>query len=140
MVDAIHAAGMEVILDVAYNHTGESNEFGPTLSLRGIDNLSYYRTHPENAGAYINDTGCGNTLNADHPVVQTLVLDSLRYWHRQMGVDGFRFDLATVLGSWPGRILWQPSVVAENQHRCGAAECETDCRALGSRPGGLSTG
>lgn len=98
MVDAIHAAGMEVILDVAYNHTGESDELGPTVCFRGIDNLSYYRTQPGNPGVYINDTGCGNTLNADQPVVQKLVLDSLRYWHRHMGVDGFRFDLATILG------------------------------------------
>lgn len=101
MVDAIHAAGMEVILDVAYNHTGESDELGPTLCFRGIDNLSYYRTQPGAPGVYINDTGCGNTLNADQPVVQKLVLDSLRYWSRHMGVDGFRFDLATVLGRGP---------------------------------------
>ncbi len=97
MTDAIHRAGMEVILDVAYNHTGESDRFGPTLSMRGIDNLGYYKT----AGPmreYINDTGCGNTLDADSPIVQRLIIDSLRYWAKDMGVDGFRFDLATVLG------------------------------------------
>ncbi len=98
MVEAIHGAGLEVILDVAYNHTAESDERGPALSFRGIDNLAYYRTEPGEPGRYVNDTGCGNTLNADHPVVQELVLDSLRYWHDRMGVDGFRFDLATVLG------------------------------------------
>jgi glycogen operon protein len=98
MVNAIHEAGMEVILDVVYNHTGEGGELGPTLSFRGIDNQAYYRLEAGDPGRYVNDTGCGNTLNADHPRVQDLVLDSLVYWHREMGVDGFRFDLATVLG------------------------------------------
>jgi len=98
MVHAIHDAGIEVILDVAYNHSGEGGQQGPSLSFRGIDNLAYYRTEPGAPGQYVNDTGCGNTLDADSPVVQSLVLDSLRFWHREMGVDGFRFDLATVLG------------------------------------------
>jgi glycogen operon protein len=98
MVNAIHDAGLEVLLDVVYNHTGEADGRGPTISFRGIDNLSYYRVEPDSPGVYVNDTGCGNTLNADHPRVQALVLDSLRYWHRRMGVDGFRFDLAPVLG------------------------------------------
>lgn len=98
MVDAIHAAGIEVILDVAYNHTGEGNDQGPALSFKGIDNLAYYRTEPDDASAYINDSGCGNTLNVDHPRVQALVQDSLLYWHKDMNVDGFRFDLAPVLG------------------------------------------
>ena len=98
MVNAIHDAGIEVILDVVYNHTGEGGARGPTLSFRGIDNLSYYRVDPENPGHYINDTGCGNTLNADHPRVQDMVIDSLVYWQKDMGVDGFRFDLAPVLG------------------------------------------
>jgi glycogen operon protein len=98
MVDAIHDAGMEVILDVVYNHTAEGNEHGPTVSFRGIDSQAYYSHEPCDPGRYINDTGCGNTINADHPRVQDLVLDSLVYWHQDMGVDGFRFDLATVLG------------------------------------------
>jgi len=98
MVDAIHDAGIEVILDVVYNHTGEGDVRGPSLSFRGIDNLAYYRTESGDAATYINDTGCGNTLNADHPRVRAMVLDSLVYWHRDMGVDGFRFDLAPVLG------------------------------------------
>ncbi|MGB5292803.1 MAG: glycogen debranching protein GlgX [Lysobacterales bacterium] len=101
MVNAIHDAGIEVILDVVYNHTGEGGGKGPTLSFRGIDNLAYYSTDPENPGHYINDTGCGNTLKADHPRVQDLVIDSLVYWHKDMGVDGFRFDLAPVLGRSP---------------------------------------
>jgi glycogen operon protein len=98
MVRAIHDAGIEVILDVVYNHTAEGDSNGPSLSFRGLDNLAYYSVEPGAAGTYINDTGCGNTVNADHPQVQQLVVDSLHYWHRQLGVDGFRFDLAPVLG------------------------------------------
>jgi glycogen operon protein len=98
MVRGIHETGIEVILDVVYNHTGESDQLGPTICFRGIDNLAYYSTEPGDPATYINDTGCGNTLNVDHPRTMGLVLDSLRYWHRQMGVDGFRFDLAPVLG------------------------------------------
>ncbi len=98
MVDAIHDVGIEVILDVVYNHTGEGDRFGPSLSFRGIDNLTYYRTLPESRGEYINDTGCGNTINVDDVVVRRLIIDSLRYWTQHMGVDGFRFDLAPVLG------------------------------------------
>lgn len=101
MVNAIHDAGIEVILDVVYNHTGEGGEKGPTLCYRGIDNLSYYSTEPEDPGRYINDTGCGNTLDANHQRVQALIMDSLVYWHSDMGVDGFRFDLAPVLGRTP---------------------------------------
>jgi len=96
MTNAIHDAGFEVVLDVAYNHTGESDRYGPTVSFRGIDNAGYYRTISDAPGDYVNDTGCGNTINADHPRVQELVLDSLRYWAQEMGADGFRFDLATV--------------------------------------------
>ncbi|MEM1175179.1 MAG: glycogen debranching protein GlgX [Pseudomonadota bacterium] len=98
MVSAIHDAGMEVILDVVYNHTGEGDGRGPTLCFRGLDNLAYYRTEPGDPSLYINDTGTGNTVNVDHPQVQRLVIESLRYWSTQMGVDGFRFDLAPVLG------------------------------------------
>ncbi|MGB5323936.1 MAG: glycogen debranching protein GlgX [Pseudomonadales bacterium] len=98
MVDTFHDAGMEVILDVVYNHTCESNHLGPTLSFRGIDNAAYYRLQSEDRRYYVNDTGCGNTLNISHPRVLQLVLDSMRYWAGPMGVDGFRFDLATVLG------------------------------------------
>jgi isoamylase len=98
MVHAIHDQGIEVILDVVYNHTGEGDQLGPSISLRGFDNLSYYRTEADNPAICINDTGCGNTLDADSPQVQQLVIDSLCYWHQQMGVDGFRFDLTTVLG------------------------------------------
>lgn len=98
MVRAIHDAGIEVILDVVYNHTGEGDRMGPSLCFRGLDNLAYYSTEPGLPSTYINDTGCGNTLDADSPQVQQLVLESLHYWHKDMGVDGFRFDLAPVLG------------------------------------------
>jgi glycogen operon protein len=98
MVAHLHAAGLEVILDVVYNHTAEGNERGPTLSYRGIDNASYYRLPTENPRRYINDTGTGNTLNLSHPRVLQMVTDSLRYWVQDMHVDGFRFDLATILG------------------------------------------
>ena len=97
-VRTLHDAGLEVILDVAYNHTGESGSTGPTLSFRGIDNLTYYRTDPHDPGSYINDTGCGNTVDVEHPRVRELILESLGYYATVMGVDGFRFDLATILG------------------------------------------
>lgn len=93
-----HEEGLEVILDVVYNHTCEGGHDGATLSFRGIDNASYYSLQQRDARYYINDTGCGNTVNAKHPRVIQMILDSLRYWVEQMGVDGFRFDLATVLG------------------------------------------
>ena len=98
MVDAIHDAGIEVILDVVYNHTAEGGRLGPTLSLRGIDNPTYYRLLADDRSDYVNDTGTGNTINTDSPVVRRLIVDSLRYWAESMGVDGFRFDLATILG------------------------------------------
>ena len=95
-VDALHAAGIEIILDVVYNHTCEGSELGPTLSFRGLDNASYYRL-AQDPRRHINDTGTGNTLNLDHPMVLRMVMDSLRYWAGTIGVDGFRFDLASTL-------------------------------------------
>lgn len=97
-VRRLHAAGIEVILDVVYNHTAEGNELGPTLSWRGLDNASYYRLLPEEKRFYINDTGCGNTVNMSHPRVVQMVMDSLRYWVESYGVNGFRFDLGVTLG------------------------------------------
>ncbi|HZR70229.1 MAG TPA: glycogen debranching protein GlgX [Burkholderiales bacterium] len=97
MVQTLHSAGIEVILDVVYNHTGEGDRLGPTLSFRGIDNAVYYRLERENPREYVNWTGTGNTLNVPHPAVLQLVMDSLRYWVSEMHVDGFRFDLATTL-------------------------------------------
>lgn len=97
MVKTLHSAGIEVILDVVYNHTGEGNHLGPTLSFRGIDNASYYRLVQDNPRYYMDYTGCGNTLNARHPRTLQLIMDSLRYWVCEMHVDGFRFDLASAL-------------------------------------------
>ena len=100
-VNHLHAAGLEVILDVVYNHTAEGNEWGPTLSMKGIDNSSYYRLLPDQRRYYINDTGTGNTLNLSHQRVLQMVADSLRYWATEMRIDGFRFDLATILAREP---------------------------------------
>ncbi len=97
MVKALHHAGIEVILDVVYNHTGEGNHCGPTLSLRGIDNTTYYRLVEGNERYYMDFTGCGNSLNVRNPQVLKLIMDSLRYWVTEMHVDGFRFDLASAL-------------------------------------------
>jgi glycogen operon protein len=97
MVAALHAAGIEVILDVVYNHTAEGNQMGPSLSMRGIDNSVYYKLSPEDPRYYMDYTGCGNSLNVRHPRVLQLIMDSLRYWVVDMHVDGFRFDLASTL-------------------------------------------
>jgi len=98
LVRRCHDAGLEVILDVVYNHSGESDRFGPTVCFRGIDNRSYYRLESHDPRHYVNDTGCGNTLDLTHPRVLQLVLDSLRYWVQEVRVDGFRFDLGVTLG------------------------------------------
>jgi glycogen operon protein len=98
MVHALHAEGIEVVLDVVYNHTPEGNEYGPTLSFRGLDHAGWYRLTRDDRSRCENLSGCGNTLNVANPHVTRFVLDSLRYWVREMGVDGFRFDLAPVLG------------------------------------------
>jgi glycogen operon protein len=111
MVKALHRAGIEVILDVVFNHTAEGNEHGPTLSLRGIDNPTYYIL-TDGGEHYANYTGCGNTLNANQPIVRRMILDSLRYWVTQMHVDGFRFDLASILGrDTSGQPLPQPPIL-----------------------------
>ena len=101
MVARYHEAGLEVILDVVYNHTAEGNEKGPTLSFKGIDNCSYYHLQPDNPRYYNNDTGTGNTFNLAHPRVMGMVVDSLRYWVQDMHIDGFRFDLASSLARGP---------------------------------------
>ena len=97
LVKTLHSAGIEVILDVVYNHTAEGSHLGPTLAFRGIDNASYYRLQPDNRRLYVDYTGCGNTLNMVHPRVLQLIMDSLRYWATEMHIDGFRFDLASAL-------------------------------------------
>jgi isoamylase len=101
MVKAFHAEGVEVILDVVYNHTAEGNHLGPTISLRGVDNRTYYNLVPDNARYYLDFTGTGNTLNVSHPQALKLIADSLRYWVEEMHVDGFRFDLASTLAREP---------------------------------------
>ena len=98
MVRRFHEAGLEVVLDVVYNHTAEGDQRGPTLSFRGLDNASYYRLVAGQPRYYVNDSGCGNTLNISNPYVLRMVMDSLRFWVECMGIDGFRFDLATTLG------------------------------------------
>ena len=115
LVAAYHAAGLEVILDVVFNHTAEGNEKGATLSFKGIDNASYYWLQPDNKRFYNNDSGTGNTFNINQPQVTRLVTDSLRYWVQEMHVDGFRFDLGTVLGRGPSGFDKQSAIL---QH-CG---------------------
>jgi glycogen operon protein len=113
MVEALHAAGIEVVLDVVYNHSAETDELGPTLSLRGIANAIYYQLDPANPARYVNWSGCGNCLNLNHPLTLRLVMDSLRRWVGELGVDGFRFDLAPVLARGPAaqQGLFQPQAV-----------------------------
>ena len=111
MVKALHAAGIEVILDMVFNHTGEGNQEGRTLSFRGFDNSIYYIVDPE-TGEYANYSGCGNTVNCNHPVVRDLIIDALCYWVTEMHVDGFRFDLASILGRGPdGEVLNNPPLL-----------------------------
>jgi glycogen operon protein len=112
MVKALHAAGIEVILDVVYNHSGEGDHRGPCYSLKGIDNSSYYMLAGD--GRYMNFSGCGNTLNCNHPYVRHFILDSLRYWVTEMHVDGFRFDLASILGrDQGGHVLASPPLLEQ---------------------------
>ena len=112
MVRALHDAGIEVILDVVYNHTAEGNHLGPMLSFKGIDNAAYYRLVPEDRGRYYDTTGTGNSLNMRHPHALQLIMDSLRYWVREMHVDGFRFDLASILGRGrDGEVLPNPPLL-----------------------------
>ena len=114
MVEAFHAAGMEIWLDVVYNHTSEGGESGPLYSFRGIDNDSYYLLSPDRR-QYVNDTGCGNTVRTGHPAARVLILESLRFWAREMGVDGFRFDLASIFSrAADGTMgIHEPALVAE---------------------------
>jgi isoamylase len=112
MVKAMHSAGIEVILDVVYNHSGEGNHTGPVFSFKGIDNSVYYMLDPDSR--YMNFSGCGNTINCNHPYVRSLILDSLRYWVTEMHVDGFRFDLASILGrAQDGTVLASPPLLEQ---------------------------
>jgi isoamylase len=122
MVRALHAAGIEVLLDVVYNHTAEAGHDGPTLSFRGLDNAAYYRLNPADRSRYIDTTGCGNSLNVGNAACLRLIMDSLRYWVAEMGVDGFRFDLASTLARQDGGfqdvaaffdLVWQDPIVSQ---------------------------
>lgn len=140
MVNTIHDAGIEVILDVVYNHTGEGNGQGPSISFKGIDNLTYYRMAEDNPAVYINDTGCGNTLNADSPQVQELILDSLKYWHSDMGVDGFRFDLAPILGRKAGGFDPGHPLLARITNHPDLADAKLIAEPWDPGPGGYQLG
>ena len=137
MVSHFHDRGIEVILDVVYNHSAEGNELGPTLSLKGIDNSSYYRLAPDKR-YYINDTGTGNTINLSHQGVLKMVTDSLRYWATEMRVDGFRFDLATILAREPHGFDEGGGFLDSVPAGSGAERREAHRRALGLRAGRLS--
>src|SRR5258705_1986924 len=111
MVKALHQAGIEVILDVVFNHTAEGDQNGPTLSFRGLDNSTYYILEKDRAH-YANYSGTGNTLNANQPIVRRMIIDSLHFWVTEMHVDGFRFDLASILSrDEDGRTLQNPPVL-----------------------------
>ncbi len=119
MVKALHRAGIEVILDVVFNHTSEGNHDGPTLSFRGFDNTTYYILEQDRS-RYANYSGTGNTLNANHHIVRRMILDSLRYWVKEMHVDGFRFDLAAILErDESGQLMPNPPVLWDQTHRRG---------------------
>jgi glycogen operon protein len=123
LIKALHTAGISVILDVVFNHTAEGDERGPTISFRGIDNQTYYMLNPD--GSYANYTGCGNTLNCNHPVVRNFVIDCLRYWVSEFHLDGFRFDLASVLGRDPnGHPLANPPLLESLAHDPILAGCD----------------
>ena len=144
MVKALHRAGIEVILDVVFNHTAEGDHRGPTQCFRGLDNRTYYILEPDDRSRYANYSGTGNTLNANHPVVRRMILDSLRYWVEEMHVDGFRFDLASILARDSHRPCPGESAGAVGHRvRSRAGGHENDCRSLGRRrliPGGQFRG
>ena len=131
MVKALHRAGIEVILDVVFNHTAEGEHDGPTLCFRGLDNPTYYLLC-EDRSRYANFTGTGNTLNANHPVVRRMIVDSLRYWVKEMHVDGFRFDLASILArDSSGAVMSNPPVLWDIESDPGAGRHQDDRRGMG---------
>ena len=138
MVTRLHDAGLEVILDVVYNHTAEGNERGPTLSFKGIDNATYYRLMPGQKRLYVNDTGTGNTLNPSHPRVVQMVTDSLRYWVQEMHVDGFRFDLGTILARGDDGFSQERGFLQACGQGPGVEWRKADRRTLGHRAGRVS--
>ena len=133
MVLALHAAGIEVILDVVYNHTAEGDQLGPTLCFRGIDNHAYYRLDPVDPSQYLDTTGTGNSYNVDDHTCLRLIMDSLRYWVTEMHVDGFRFDLATALAREDGGFERLSSVLRPRRPGPRDQPGEADRRAVGRR-------
>jgi isoamylase len=140
MVARLHDSGLEIILDVVYNHTAEGNELGPTLSFKGIDNASYYRLLPDQKRYYINDTGTGNTLNLSHPAAIRMVTDSLRYWVTEMHVDGFRFDLGTILAREPHGFDEQSGFLKAVQQDPVLSEVKLIAEPWDCGPGGYQVG
>ncbi len=136
MVQALHAAGLEVLLDVVFNHTAEGSHLGPTLCFRGLDNPGYYRLVPDDQRRYVDTTGTGNSINADHPMCLRLIMDSLRYWVSEMHVDGFRFDLATTLAREQGNFRPAGRVLRHRRAGPGHLPDQAHRRAVGRRPGG----
>lgn len=138
MVDELHKAGIEVFLDVVYNHTTEMGVDGPTYSFRGIDNSSYYALDPQDLGTYVNFSACGNDLRTAHPVVRRLVVDSLRYWAGEMGADGFRFDLASIFArNDDGSLnLEDPPIISEISGDPDLAEVRLIAEPWQGQPGG----
>ena len=133
MVKALHRAGIEVILDVVFNHTAEGDHTGPTISFRGLDNNTYYMLEPDRS-RYANYSGTGNTLNANHPIVRRMIVDSLRYWVQEMHVDGFRFDLASILArDSSGQPMLEPAGAVGHRVGPGAGRHEDDRRSVGRR-------
>jgi isoamylase len=139
MVKALHRAGIEVILDVVYNHTAEGNHLGPMLSFKGVDNASYYRLMPDDPHVYMDFTGTGNSLNPVHPSVLRLIMDSLRYWVTECHVDGFRFPLRPRLGARARVLRRRPARLVLRHDPPGprAQPGQADRRAMGRRPGRL---
>jgi glycogen operon protein len=135
MVDALHAAGIEVVLDVVFNHTAEGNHLGPTFCHRGLDNLAYYRLDYSDPRSYIDTTGCGNSLNVGDPVTLQLIMDSLRYWLTEMRVDGFRFDLAPALARQEGEFEIR-SAFFDLVSQDPVVSREAGRRTVGRRPDG----
>ncbi len=136
MVDALHRAGLEVILDVVFNHTAEAEPDGPALCFRGIDNTAYYRVVPGDPGTYYDTTGCGNSLNAGDPITLQLMLDSLRYWVTEMHADGFRFDLAPTLARQDGAFDKVSAFLDMVLPGPGGVPGQAGRRAMGRRPDG----
>ena len=139
-IASLHDANIEVLLDVVFNHTAETGRLGPTVSFRGLANAEYYRLRSDDASVYINDTGCGNTLNSDSPVVRRLIVDALRHWVRDLGVDGFRLDLACILGRTAAGFDREHPLFAAIAADSVLADCKLIAEPWDIGPGGYQLG